>query len=257
MGRWFKERRGRALSVAAVGLTVGEAILPFSIAVAVASFGWRTVWPLIGSALLAIILPLIIYLFRDAPRGSPYLITGHSDGSQSSHHHQTGLVWPQSRVLRDPLFWTLFPGLLTMPCVGSLIIFHQGHIAEIKGWSQLQLTAFLPIIAVTSALASLLGGALLDKFGAWRMIAIYLLPLMLACLGLALAENIFWLPALFCPVRPYPGPFGIAHKFALARALWHGPCWQHPVHLDQRTYRSIGCRSGCCGSPHRSRYHPR
>lgn len=196
MGRWFQKRRGRAISVASVGLTVGEAVLPFSVALAIASFGWRAVWVVIAVALATIMLPLILYLFKDAPEQRPGQTAPQSEAPWSADDHQSGGGWTRKRVLRDPLFWTLFPGLMTMPCVGSLIIFHQGHLAGLKGWSQLQFTAFLPVIAVTSALASLFGGALVDRFGAWRMISIYLLPLMLACVGLAFVKDLIWLPAI-------------------------------------------------------------
>lgn len=196
MGRWFERRRGRAISVAAIGLTVGEAILPFSVAVAIASFGWRVVWLVIAFSLAAIILPLILYLFRDAPDTNAGHGEARSEVPRAADDHQSGGEWPRTRVLRDPLFWMLFPGLMTMPCLGSLIIFHQGHLAELKAWSHLQFTAFLPVIAVTSALASLFGGALVDKFSAWRMISIYLLPLMLACVGLAFVKELIWLPII-------------------------------------------------------------
>ncbi len=215
MGRWFDKRRGRALSIAALGLTIGEAILPFSVAVAVASFGWRAVWPIIAVALAAVILPTILYLFRSAPRSNLDQAIGSSGESNALGEHQSGREWPRSRVLRDPLFWVIFPGLLTMPCVGSLIIFHQGHLADLKDWSQLQFTAFLPVVAVASAFASLTGGALVDKYGAWRMISVYLLPLMLACVGLGYVQNLIWLPVVLALFGITLGLSGL-----LISALW-------------------------------------
>jgi len=196
MGRWFERRRGRALSITALGLTVGEAIIPFSVAVALSSLDWRSVWLVIAFALVVVILPLLLLLFKHAPRAYADRNATELAGGHSFDENKSGREWPRRRVLRDPLFWILFPGLLTMPCIGSLIIFHQGHLAGLKGWSQLQFTAFLPVIAVTSACASLLGGALVDKFGAWRMISVYLLPLMLACIGLAMIESLAWLPVI-------------------------------------------------------------
>lgn len=215
MGRWFDKRRGRALSTAALGLTIGEAILPFSMAVAVASFGWRAVWPIIAVALATVILPLILYFFKDAPQLNARQSDAGSNEVHTADGHQSGREWPRSQVLRDPLFWVIFPGLLTMPCVGSLIIFHQGHLADLKDWSQLEFTAFLPVVAVASAFASLTGGALVDKYGAWRMISVYLLPLMLACVGLGYVQNLIWLPVVLALFGITLGLSGL-----LISALW-------------------------------------
>ncbi len=41
MARYFHAGRGRAISIATLGYSVGEALLPFLAVVAIAAFGWR------------------------------------------------------------------------------------------------------------------------------------------------------------------------------------------------------------------------
>lgn len=197
MARWFNRFRGRAISLAALGFTVGEAMLPFGLTLAIAAAGWRSVWMATGLVLLVLFVPLVLHLLRDAPDGRRSLAGGHVNPDAAPETRATGTGWTRGRVLRDPLFWALIPGIMGPPAIGTLFIFHQAHMAELKGWSLTTFTAFYPVLSVSVVAASLTAGVLVDRLSAWRLMPFVLLPLTLACLVVATLSPVWAIPVLF------------------------------------------------------------
>ncbi|MGH6640532.1 MAG: MFS transporter, partial [Polaromonas sp.] len=72
MARWFSAQRGRAVSLATLGLNTGEALLPLGFVALAAAVGWRNTWWLAAGALLLVALPVIVSLIavERAPRAS-------------------------------------------------------------------------------------------------------------------------------------------------------------------------------------------
>jgi len=180
MARWFNRFRGRALSFAGLGFTIGEASLPFTITLAIAGFGWRAVWVGTACVLVGIVAPLIWFLLRDPPDGKRALASGAVNPDAPLTLALTGQNWTRSAVLRDPLFYAIIFGIMAPPAVGTLFIFHQAHLSALKGWDLMVFTAFFPFLSVTTTACSLLAGFLVDTFGAWRLMPIVLLPLLLS-----------------------------------------------------------------------------
>ena len=52
IGRYFEARRGRALSLSLLGLSVAEVVLPPVVTYAILAYGFGTVWALAGGAVL-------------------------------------------------------------------------------------------------------------------------------------------------------------------------------------------------------------
>jgi sugar phosphate permease len=196
MARWFNRFRGRAISLAALGFTFGEAMLPFGLTLAIGAFGWRQVWGATGVVLVVVLLPLIAWLLREAPDGARALRASQVNPDAPAEVEASGTGWTRGRVLRDPLFWALVPGVMAPPAIGTLFIFHQAHLAELKGWPLTTFTAFYPVLSVCVVAASLSAGALVDRLSAWRLMPVLLLPLAIACLVVATLEPVWAIPAL-------------------------------------------------------------
>jgi sugar phosphate permease len=197
MSRWFNRFRGRALSFAGLGYTFGEAILPFTITLAILAFGWRNVWLGTAAVMLAVMIPLILLLFRDPPDGKRARRNGLANPDADPSSTPTGTGWTRAVVLRDPLFYLIIPGIMGPPAIGTLFIFHQAHLSELKSWDLTTFTAFFPFLSVTIVLTSLFAGALVDRFGAFRVMPVVLLPLGIACLLIGTLSPQWIIPAIF------------------------------------------------------------
>ena len=188
--RWFNRFRGRALAISQFGYSTGEALLPVAVALALAAFGWRSVWQIAAIALVVLFVPAIALLFRGQANAEQ------ATAREAPSSAPDGRSWTRGRVLRDALFWWVMSGLLANPAIVTLLFFHQADIVQTKGWNALFFAASFPILSFTSAIAGMAGGVLIDRYGAWRLLPFLLLPLCFSNLVLWLGSG-EWTIALF------------------------------------------------------------
>ncbi len=171
IGRWFAANRGRATSLIVPGHQLGEAILPISFAVIASMAGWQAAW--IAGAVLLLILawPALQILWR--VERVPQSVAE----DQPAH---TARDWTRSQVIRDPAFYALLTGVLAPPFIGTTVFFHQDYLIELRGYDPLAFAAAFPLMAGTTICFALLSGALIDRFGAIRLLPFFLLPLAVA-----------------------------------------------------------------------------
>jgi sugar phosphate permease len=169
MARWFVAARGRALAVASFGFSIGEALLPILFVALMGLIGWRSSW-LVAAGALVLISPVIFLLLKQE----------RTPQSSSAEDHVAGMGrrhWTRVEVLRSPLFWMVVPVLVGPPAFGTAFFFLQVHLAEVKGWSHLDLVQLFPVYTGMSIIAMIASGFAIDRFGTGRMMAVYTLPL--------------------------------------------------------------------------------
>lgn len=182
IARWFAATRGRALAVASWGHPLGEGFLPATVALMIVTMEWRNTWMVMAAVLLLGLVPLYLLTLRGERE---------PQGTETSANLLTGLGarhWTRPEVLKHALFWLLIPVLMGSPLIGTAVLFHQAHIAEIKGWTLAQFTAGFPVYAAMSIASSMLFGVLVDRFGATRVLPLYLVPMGIGIIGLALID---------------------------------------------------------------------
>ncbi|MEX0706325.1 MAG: MFS transporter [Woeseia sp.] len=210
MGRWFNRKRGRAVSIAGLGLPASEGLMPPLAVVLIAYVGWRQTWLLSAMLLLVIAVPAIIVLlkYERHPTLGPAPAAASTAGRQ---HHQ----WTRGEVLRHPLFYALMPGILTPAFIITAVFFNQVTLVELKGWKLAWFAANFPLFAGAHVVTALGAGWLVDRFGSRRLLPVYLLPLGLAILLLALADTAFIVPVSMALIGFTTGFAG-----ATSGALW-------------------------------------
>ncbi len=169
MARWFVATRGKALAIARLGYTLGEALLPMAFVALLTIAHWRLLWVVAaGAALLAIPL-LSALLHRER---IPSEMSGSADSAGLEGRH-----WTRGEVLRHPLFWFAVPLLIGPPAFGTALFFHQVHLAEVKGWPLIHYVALLPVYSGVSLVVMLISGLAVDRIGTARLIPWLLLPM--------------------------------------------------------------------------------
>lgn len=177
MARWFVATRGRAMAIANLGYTTGQILLPLPAVLVMGWIGWRGGWIVVAAILLVVILPLLIWLLRQdrTPQGATGGVPG-APGLGGRH-------WHRREALGHWLFWALVPLMLTPGYVGTVVFFHQVHIAEIKGWSLVAMAPAYPAWALSEVAAAFAAGWIADRFGPARLLPLAALPM---GLGIAL-----------------------------------------------------------------------
>ncbi len=208
MARYFDKNRGKAISVAAMGMPLGELIMPLTAALAIEHYGWRATWWGLAIMLVVLFLPILLWGLGDSRSQQPKVST-------SSTEIDEGLVhWQRREVVRDMRFWWAIIAVLSPAMLITGLFFHQAHWAESRGWSLGWVASTMTLYAITHALGSLFTGALVDRFGARRMLRMYLLPL---ALGIAcLLTSSIWGWALFM----FLAGFSVGASGPTVGALW-------------------------------------
>jgi MFS family permease len=182
MARWFVAARGRALSISALGVAAGQAVLPVAFVAGMTVLDWRLLWVVAAGFVLAVI-PLLLRLLRQ--ERTPQSIAAAQPVAGMGGRH-----WTRGEMLRDPLVWGLLPLLLGPPMFGTALFFHQVHLVEVKAWPLAGYVALLPLFTVVSVAVTLGSGAVLDRVGAGRMMQVYMLPFALAFLTMGWAGTL-------------------------------------------------------------------
>lgn len=184
MARWFTANRGKALAVATLGFSFSEAILPIPVVWLKGFVDWHLIWVGAGFFCLAM-LPIVWVLLR--LERSPKSIADESAVPGMDNHH-----WTRLQAIRQPLFWSISLGVMLFSAIGTSFWFHQVHFAEVKGWTHLSLVAVFPLGTVAFSLSVIGYGLAIDRFGADKLLPVYLLPLTVAFLLHALAPDVSW-----------------------------------------------------------------
>lgn len=184
--RYFESARGKALSLATLGLPAGQFIFPPIVTLVIAEYGWRFGFILISFTVLAIFLPITQSLIRkDEAFNQPPAHLASSDATKTSNTHH----WDRSRVLRHSYFYMQLPHSLMPAFLLTGLFFHQGSLAQSKGWSLTLIASSFTAFALARTIMSFAVGPLVDRFGAHRLFPFSLFPLMGALICLALGQQ--------------------------------------------------------------------
>ena len=208
MGRYFERERGRTISLASLGYPAGEALLPIAVVAAFALVDWRLIWNAAGVAVL-IAVPLMLLLLRGhGARDAAHKQRRHEQGADARDH-------ALGDVLRDVGLWLRLPAILAPSFIFTGLIFHQVHLAASKGWPLALMAGSFTVFAVASVVTTILSGPLVDRVSARRLVPVFLLPLTLGCLVLALSDAPMSAPVFMVLVGINSGM-----TFVLMGALW-------------------------------------
>lgn len=198
MGRTFTRYRGRAVSLAGIGHSAGEAVMPLLAVSLIAAVGWRGTWGIILGVLSLAVAPLFLWLLRSYREGQVLDQEAPSDGETGESvpvsHGQSGVLsqrvsrvrdWTRAEVIRDPRFYILLPFVLAPGFINTAVFFAQTHIVAVKDWTPAGFAAGLSVFAATTVASALVTGGLVDRFTALRSCPFTLVPLGLAMLALA------------------------------------------------------------------------
>lgn len=216
MARYVYPGRGKAVGLAALGFPLGEAVFP-TIAVAMAlAIGWRETWMLSAVFIVVVLVPSLLFLLRGhGARDAVYKERLASEEMARTASGKVGSDWTRAQVLRDRRFYLALPAILAPSFVFTGLFFHQVHLVELQGWTMETLAASYFAYSAATIIASVSGGALIDRVGAVRLLPWFLFPL-IAAVGCLTVSGLSW------TVWPYMILVGLNAGFshALFSAIW-------------------------------------
>jgi MFS family permease len=163
VARWFSKRRGTALSVLGSASMTGMSLLVPAVTWLILTTGWRTTYVLIAGGILALALPLCLWVVRDSPESIGLL----ADGGAV----KPGVVAaPVERVtareaMRTLAFWQLAGSFFTCGFSMSLLSAHGIPMLTDHGYSPMFASWAMGVLGGSSIGFTVMLGALSDRLG--------------------------------------------------------------------------------------------
>lgn len=213
MARYFERGRGRAIAIASLGFSTGEALLPLAAVLLIGAVGWRSTYGIWAVGALIVFSVACLTLLRG--HGERHRAFVRSQTSARGSAALARLSWTRHQVLRDPRFYLMLPGLLTPSVVSTALFFHHLILADAKDWSHAWIAGNYVVFAAAQITTALICGPIVDRLGAPRVVRGMLVPMVLAMLVVSASDN----PWVVVPYLVFLGvSSGISHT-AVA-AMW-------------------------------------
>ena len=191
MGRYFDRGRGRAIAMASLGQSAGEAVLPVLAVAAIAVVGWRWTYGVVAAIVALTIFPMVLWLLRGHDKK-------HERHLDMMTHTKIDLAkssvvsWTRKMVLLDVRFYLLLPAMVATSMIVTAFFFHHLNIAEAKQWEPTWITGNYLLYAGSSMVAMVTAGSMIDRFSARLVIQYTMIPLALASITIGIAEHYLW-----------------------------------------------------------------
>lgn len=179
MSRYFEAARGKALSFAAFGYPLGEALMPSLVVILIGLFDWRLSLIIIGCFILFFVLPVLFQLEKKIPKLKA--VTGEKVNTERA--------WGQLDVLSDKRFYIIGPNIFSMSLIITAILFYQLSLADFKNWSHTWMAGSLIGYAISGTASIFLSGWLIDNFSAKKIFPFFLLPMALGIFILSVSDH--------------------------------------------------------------------
>ncbi|KAB7614576.1 MFS transporter [Amylibacter sp. SFDW26] len=169
MARWYTQTRGKAVAIASLGFSIGEAFLPLVVVILIAIIPWQAIW--IAAAVLSLAFIVLLRALLKTER------TPQSIAQSTQAVGMGGFHWTRMQAIKHPLFWLLVPMAMAPSTFITAVFFQQVHMAEVKGWTHSEFVALFPAYTAMAVVTSLIFGWAIDRWGSIRLMPYLLTPL--------------------------------------------------------------------------------
>jgi len=187
MARYHAADRGKAIALAAIGFSLGEALLPVIAVYSIKIWGWRETYYATASFVMLSIVLVLWLLKGHKTRHARMLENLHSSGTESNW----SMSYTRRQMLSEPLFYLMLPAMIAPSLIVTAVFFFPNEIAQAKGWSNLWITGNYWVFSLATVLTTITSGLLVDRFTARRVVPTFLLPLAAGLATLTLSNHHF------------------------------------------------------------------
>lgn len=208
MIRNYTHQRGKALSLSASGVALGEMVLPMLLMLVIVLFGWRISWLGFAFIVIAVYLPIAFWLLGKSQRHFQVLKAAATQSSSVRSHSR-------KEVIRDWRFWLVIPAVLAAPFIVTGVFIQQNYLLEQKEWpASILATSFIAYGFLHWA-SSMIAGSLVDRYQAKHLLPFLPIPLIAGLLVLTTLHQL-WAAPLFMLLFG----LGIGASSPVIGALW-------------------------------------
>ncbi|MDE0282942.1 MAG: MFS transporter [Gammaproteobacteria bacterium] len=197
---WFERRRGIALGISLSGFGVGAMLVPVVAQLMIDNYGWRMAYAGFGAAVLALALPMVVFVLRESPAemglkpdGRPAGNAGDDNSVVSVAHSGDGGIKSTPAVpglscreaARTRSFWLILVSFMLVGIGITSVIAHLVPLLTDRGVAPADAALYMSSLALGLIAGRVLAGFLMDYFFAPYVAACFLLGLLAGIVILA------------------------------------------------------------------------
>jgi len=176
LGKWFVERRGRAVALAGMGISLAGIILPLTTTWMVDEFGWRTSWRIMGVAAALITLPMALVV-RRKPEDYSLFPDGKSEdeiaqGEGEAARADFARSMTRAQAMRTSSFYFLVLAFGLFQISITVMLIQTIPLMTDAGYSRFVASAMISLASVPAFLSKPLWGILIDKYSPKKLAAV-------------------------------------------------------------------------------------
>lgn len=170
LGKWFVEKRGRAVALAAMGVSLSGILLPPMSTWMVDNFGWRHTWELLGIGVMVIAMPMALIIKR-APEDYSLFPDGKTAqqvalGNAALAQLDFDNSMTRSQAMRTVKFYLLVLAFGLFQISITVMLLQTIPFMTDAGYSRISAASMLSLASVPAFVSKPAWGILIDRFSA-------------------------------------------------------------------------------------------
>ncbi|MEM8859581.1 MAG: MFS transporter, partial [Chloroflexota bacterium] len=122
---WFDKYLGTTQAVLGVGFSLAAAGMPPFAFWLIERFGWRTAYPILGVIVVAILMPLVIFLFVDRPEDIGQELDGGRERLVKTRETEGPAdQFTLAQAMETPAYWIISGMMFSVSMIGTAITFN-------------------------------------------------------------------------------------------------------------------------------------
>jgi len=174
LGKWFVEKRGKAVAFAAMGVSLSGILLPPLATWLVDTLGWREAWHLLGVAVFFVAMPMTA-IVRRAPEDYALHPDGLTEeqlaagrGIRAQADFETSMT--RAQAMRSARFYLLVMAFGLFQISITVMLLQTIPFMTDAGFSRITAASMLSLASLPAFLSKPVWGVLIDRFSA-RLLA--------------------------------------------------------------------------------------
>jgi sugar phosphate permease len=207
LSKWFTRKWGIALGIAMAGGGIGGVVIQPLVGIIAQNFGWRATYLFAGSLVLAVNVPLILFVLKDSPQSMGLLPDGdkskeiiRSTSSELLNHPATGSTSTTKNTallsyLKNPSFWLMGICFAIVSIGSSAVMTHEVSFITDMKVSETVAASARGITLGIGAISAFASGWLADKVKSRYVMILFLFLVVAGMLILTQADTMskIWL----------------------------------------------------------------
>jgi MFS family permease len=164
VANWYVARRGTALGIATMGVSLSGLVMPHVANWLVSELGWRGGFQVYALGILVVVVPAVAWVVVTRPEDIGQRTDGDDDAMAADPNGPPERVWSTGEILRSAHFWLIaLPFALTFSALSAILIHIVPYAADL-GIDSSRAALVLSVAAGGGVVGKLAFGRLVDRF---------------------------------------------------------------------------------------------